>query len=153
MRGACRVTVLGNLGQDPDIRTTRNGKSVANMSVAVNEQWTKEGEKQERTEWVRCVLWEKLADVAARYLHKGDAVYLEGKLQSRDWDDREGNKRKTTEVVVSNLIMLGGRNNRQDVEQPEHPNDSPRNNTNGWDDSPQSNGKPDAREEVDDVPF
>ena len=153
MRGHMRLTAIGNLGRDPDIRTTRNGKSVANMSVAVNEQWNdKDGVKQERVEWVRCVLWGALADIAARYLHKGDAVYIEGRLQTREWDDREGNKRKNTEVVVSNLIMLGG-NSRQQVEQSEHPDDSPRDSTNGWDNSPQQNGKPDAREEVDDVPF
>lgn len=139
MRGVNRCTIIGNLGHAPDIKTTRTGKSVANMSVAVNEQWTSNGEKHERTEWVRCVLWEGLADIAAQYLNKGDAVYVEGKMQTREWEDRDGGKRKTTEVVVSNLVMLGG-NSRQDVEQPEHPDESPRDATGGG-------------EEVDDVPF
>lgn len=153
MKGHMRLTAIGNLGQDPDLRYTRNGKAVANMSVAVNEQWNdKDGVKQERVEWVRCVLWGALADVAKQYLHKGDAVYLEGRLQTREWDDRDGGKRKTTEVVVSNLIMLGGRNNRQDVEQPEHPDESPRDSTNGWDDAPGTNMSNDGGE-VDDVPF
>ena len=151
MRGVNRVTIIGNLGQVPDVRHTRSGKSVTNMSVAVNEQWTKDGEKQERVEWVRCVLWEGLADIAAKYLGKGDAVYLEGKMQTREWEDRDGGKRKTTEVVVSNLVMLGRGSNGQ-VEQSERPDDPPRDSTSGWDDSPRSDGKP-AREEVDDVPF
>jgi len=123
------------------------------MSVAVNEQWNKDGVKQERVEWVRCVLWGALADVAKEYLHKGDAVYLEGRLQTREWEDRDGGKRKSTEVVVSNLLMLGG-NSRQRVDQPEHPDESPRSSTNGWDDSPPGGAaQAEARGEVDDVPF
>lgn len=153
MRGICRVTAVGNLGQDPDVRYTRNGKTVANMSIAVNEQWNdKDGVKQERVEWIRCVLWGGLADVAKQYLHKGDAVYLEGRLQTREYEDRDGGKRKTTEVVVANLIMLGG-NSRQQVEQSEHPDDKPRSTTNGWDDSPRPDSKTNDPGEVDDVPF
>lgn len=143
MRGLNRVTIIGNLGRDPDVNNTRSGKHVANMSVAINEKWTKDGEKHESTEWVRCVLWDGLADVAEKYLRKGDAVYLEGKLQTRDWEDRDGGKRKTTEVVVSTLLMLGGNSRQQ--EKPEHPNGSTR-TTNGWDDGPR-NG------EARDVPF
>ena len=78
MRGMSKTQLIGNLGRDPDIRITQSGKSVANISVAVNEQWNdKDGVKQERVEWIRCVLWGALADVAGKYLHKGDAVYLE----------------------------------------------------------------------------
>lgn len=157
MRGMSKTQLIGNLGRDPDIHYTRNGKTVANVSVAVNEQWNdKDGVKQERVEWIRCVLWGALADIAKDYLKKGDAVYFEGRLQTREWDDRDGNKRKTTEVVVSSLLMLGA-NSRQRVEQPEHPDDSPRRgSTNGWDDTP---GKKDelselaTQDEVDDVPF
>lgn len=149
MRGINRVTLVARLGHDPDVKCTQSGKSVANMSVAVNEQWNdKDGMKQERVEWIRCVLWGALADVAGKYLHKGDAVYLEGRLNTREWDDRDGNKRKTTEVVVSNLLMLGG-NARQDGP-PEYQGEK-NETTNGWDDSPQKNGK--APGATDDVPF
>ncbi|MCP4201849.1 MAG: single-stranded DNA-binding protein [bacterium] len=138
MRGLNKVQIIGNLGRDPDIRYTRSGTCVANCSVAVNEQWTKDGEKQERVEWVRCVLWNKVGEIAEKYLHKGDQIYFEGRLQTREWEDKSGNKRQTTEVNVDTMLMLGskgGPNAR--VEQPVHP------------DGAQAAGP----EETDDVPF
>jgi single-strand DNA-binding protein len=108
-RSVNKAIIVGNLGQDPERRVTQAGTPVATISVATNEQWTdKRGEKQERTEWHRCVLWDKLADVAAKYLTKGDRVYVEGKIQTRKWDDKEGVTRYSTEIVVRDLVMLGG---------------------------------------------
>lgn len=141
MRGLNRVMIIGNLGRDPDVRYTQNGKCVANLSVAASEQWKdKNGERQERTEWVRCVLWDKIGEIAKEYLQKGSAVFLEGKLQTRSWEDNNGQKKYTTEVVVNQLLMLGG-NGRggQQVDQPSHPDDR-------HEPSP-------AEGETDDVPF
>lgn len=105
-----KVTLLGNLGQDPEIKTTPNGAQVANFSVACTERWTDQsGQKQERTEWVRCVAWRKLAEIIGQYVKKGDKIYVEGKLQTREWEDKNGGgKRYTTEVVVDEVVLLGG---------------------------------------------
>lgn len=134
MRGLNKVMVIGNLGQDPDVRYTQNGTCVANLSIAVNEQWTKDGERHEKTEWIRCVLWGKIADVAKTYLKKGDAVYVEGRMQTRSWDDREGKKRYTTEVNVNEMRMLGSGGSRGTAERP-------------------AEQEPEPVEEEDDVPF
>jgi len=104
-----KVILVGNLGSDPEVKTIPSGVQVANFSLATSESWnSQEGEKQERTEWHRLVLWRRLAEVAAQYLTKGSKIYVEGKLQTRSWDDQSGQKRYTTEVVVDNLEMLGG---------------------------------------------
>ena len=108
--GVNKVILIGNLGGDPEVRYTANGNAVANFRIATNESWTdKQGQKQERTEWHRIVCWGKLAELAGEYLHKGRQVYIEGKLQTRQWDDREGNKRYTTEIVTREMTFLGGR--------------------------------------------
>lgn len=126
MRGLNKVMVIGNLGRDPEVRYTQNGTCVANLSVAVNEQWTKDGQRHEKTEWIRCVLWAKVAEVAKSYLHKGDAIYLEGKMQTRSWEDKSGEKKYTTEVNVHELRMLGGQGNGgRKVDQPTHPDAEP----------------------------
>jgi single-strand DNA-binding protein len=110
MKSLNRVELIGNLGKDPEVREAGGGR-VANLSVATSESWKdKSGDWQERTQWHRVTVWGKLADVAAQYLTKGSKVYVAGKLQSREWVDKEGNKRETFEVVLSGfdaqLIML-----------------------------------------------
>ncbi len=103
-----KAIVLGNLGQDPDVRSTSGGQMVANFSVATNRSWTgKDGQKQEQTEWHNIVAWGKLAEIIEQYLKKGDQVYIEGRLQTRSWEDKSGEKRKTTEIVAQEMVMLG----------------------------------------------
>ena len=102
-----KVIIVGNLGQDPDKRVTGTGQTVTNFTVATNERWTgKDGQKQERTEWHRVVVWGPQAESCAQYLAKGRQVYVEGRLQTRQWDDKEGNKRYTTEIVAANVQFL-----------------------------------------------
>jgi single-strand DNA-binding protein len=109
-RGVNKVILIGNLGQDPELRTTPSGTSVATFTLATNESWTdREGTRQERTEWHRIVTWAKLADICGQYLRKGRQVYIEGRLTTRTWEDKQGNQRKTTEIVAQNMQMLGGR--------------------------------------------
>ena len=109
-RGINKVILIGNLGGDPEVRYTPSGAAVANVNLATNESWTdRGGEKQERTEWHRLVFWSKLAEIVGQYLHKGSKVYVEGRLQTRSWDDQSGQKRYTTEIVVTDMQMLDGR--------------------------------------------
>ena len=108
--GVNKVILIGNLGSDPEVKYTPGGAPVANFSLATNETWTdKSGERQERTEWHRLVLWRKLAEIAGQYLRKGSKIYVEGRLQTRSWDDQSGQKRYTTEVVVNDMQMLDSR--------------------------------------------
>ncbi len=103
-----KVILIGNLGADPEIRYTPSGTAVANFSVATSEKWVnKQGEKQERTEWHRIVAWGKLGEFCGQYLAKGKQVYVEGRLRTRSWEDRDGNKRWTTEVIAQRLQLLG----------------------------------------------
>lgn len=110
-RGVNKVILIGNLGSDPEVRYTPDGVPVANFSLATTESWNDRntGERQERTEWHRLVLWRRQAEVAQQYLKKGSKVYVEGKLQTRSWDDQSGQKRYTTEVVVFDMQMLDSR--------------------------------------------
>ncbi len=110
-RGVNKVILIGNLGSDPEVRYTPSGVPVANFSLATSESWSDRtsGERQERTEWHRLVLWRKLAEIAGQYLKKGSKIYVEGKLQTRSWDDQSGQKRYTTEVVVNEMEMLDSR--------------------------------------------
>ncbi|MFZ0430237.1 MAG: single-stranded DNA-binding protein [Acidobacteriota bacterium] len=106
-----RVFLIGRLGRDPEIRYTQSRQAVANFSLATTERWAdSDGKRQERTEWHRIVVWGKLAEICGQYLKKGRLVFIEGRLQTRDWDDRDGNKRQTTEIVASNMQMLESRN-------------------------------------------
>ena len=114
-RGVNKVILIGNLGDNPDVRFTPNGNAVANLSLATSESWKDRntGEQKERTEWHRVVLFGKVAEIAGQYLHKGAKVYIEGKLQTRKWQDQQGQDRYTTEVVVDingQMQMLSGRN-------------------------------------------
>ena len=110
-RGVNKVILIGNLGADPEVRYTPDGAPVANFNLATSESWNdrSSGEKQERTEWHRLVVWRKLAEIAGQYLKKGSKIYIEGKLQTRSWEDQSGQKRYTTEVVVNELQMLDSR--------------------------------------------
>jgi single-strand DNA-binding protein len=113
-RSLNKVMLIGNLGADPEVRSTSSGSRVATMSLATSRQWTTQGgEKQEKTEWHRCVVWNArqsgLADVVEKYLKKGDRVYVEGRIEYRTWQDREGQTRYTTEINVRDLVMLSGR--------------------------------------------
>ena len=111
MAGINKVIIVGNLGNDPEIRTMPNGETIANISVATSESWTDKntGEKKTQTEWHRIVIYRKLAEIAAQYLHKGSQVYVEGRLKTRKWQDNNGQDRYTTEIQGDNLQMLGGR--------------------------------------------
>jgi single-strand DNA-binding protein len=110
MAGLNKVILIGNLGRDPELRYTQNGQAVVNFTLATNEKWTnKSGDREERTEWHRIVVWGKQAETCNEYLVKGRQVYVEGRLQTRDWEDREGQKRRTTEVVAQQVLMLGRR--------------------------------------------
>ena len=110
-RGINKVIIVGNLGADPDSRAMPSGNAVTNISVATSESWNDRdtGEKQEKTEWHRVVFFNRLAEIAAQYLKKGSQVYVEGKIQTRKWEDKEGNERWTTEVVANQMQMLGDR--------------------------------------------
>ncbi len=102
-----KVMLIGNLGADPEVRYTPSGAPVANFNMATKEQWTnRDGEKQERTEWHRIVAWRRLGEICGEYLRKGSLVYIEGRLQTRTWEDREGGKRWTTEVIALGMQML-----------------------------------------------
>jgi single-strand DNA-binding protein len=110
-----KVILVGNLGKDPELKHTSGGTAVATMTVATNERFKdKSGEWQDRTEWHSVVLWQRLAEIAAEYLKKGRSVYVEGRLQTRSWEDKQGQKRYTTEIVASDLVLLGGGGRSED---------------------------------------
>lgn len=111
MASVNKVILLGNLGADPEIRFTPGGQAVANFRMATSDSWTDKntGQRQERTEWHRVVVWGKLAELCGEYLKKGRQCYVEGRLQTREWQDKEGQKRYTTEVVANQVVFLGGR--------------------------------------------
>lgn len=115
-----QVSLLGNLGADPELRYTGKGTPVANFRVATNENYTDaEGVRHERTEWHRVVVWGKLAESCGKYLEKGRQVALQGSLRTRAWDDKEGQKRYTTEIVANNVTFLGGRDQPKGAPQAE----------------------------------
>ena len=110
MASVNRVILIGNLGRDPELRFTAGGQPVASFTVATNERWNdRDGKAQERTEWHRIVVWGKQAETCANYLQKGRSVYIEGRLQTREWEDKEGQKRQTTEIVAQTVQFLGSR--------------------------------------------
>jgi len=102
-----KAMIIGNVTRDPEVRNTSSGQTVASFGVATNHRWTdKDGQKQEKVEFHNIVAWAKLGEICGQYLKKGSKVYLEGRLQTRDWEDKEGGKRKTTEIIAENMIML-----------------------------------------------
>jgi single-strand DNA-binding protein len=110
-RGVNKVILVGNLGKDPEVRYMPNGNAVANITLATSESWKDKqtGEQQEKTEWHRVVMFRRLGEIAGEYLKKGSQVYIEGKLQTRKWQDNAGNDRYTTEIVADEMQMLGSR--------------------------------------------
>ncbi len=111
MAGVNKAILIGNLGKDPEVRYTPDGTAVANFSIATSEQWKDKatGEKREKTEWHRIVAFRRLGEICGEYLSKGRQVYIEGRIQTRDWEDKDGNKRYTTEIVADKMQMLGSR--------------------------------------------
>lgn len=151
-RGLNKVQIIGNLGRDPELRFTQDGTPVANFSVAVSESWRSQGgEQRERTEWFRVVAWRGLAEIANQYLRRGARVYLEGRLQTREWQDREGNDRTSTELVVRDMLMLGG---RDDADGPPRDDDGGGDRRDFRGQQPQG-GRPDEGDTIteDDLPF
>ncbi len=146
-RGVNKVIIIGNLGQDPDTRYMPSGSAVTNLRVATNESWKDKqtGEQKDRTEWHSIAMFGRLAEISAEYLRKGSQVYIEGKLRTRKWQDKQGNDRYTTEIVADEMQMLGGRsgagapamNDRGDSADPGASGDSrppPRSSTDDFDD-------------------
>jgi len=152
-RGVNKVILVGNLGRDPEIKYTASGAAIANITVATSESWNdkQSGEKVEKTEWHRVVAFQRLAEIMGEYLKKGSQVYIEGKLQTRKWQDQNGQDRYSTEVVASDMQMLGSRGGEGGGSQP---------NTGGF----RSNQKPQQQQQAapaasgggfddDDIPF
>jgi single-strand DNA-binding protein len=140
MASVNKVILVGNLGRDPEVRYTTSGTPVANFTMATTDRWNDQasGERKERTEWHRIVVWGKQAEIAGEYLRKGRQVYVEGSLQTREWTDREGNKRYTTEVRAQRFQMLGRAPDRDAV---------------AVDEGSQAVAEPEPRFEEDDIPF
>jgi single-strand DNA-binding protein len=116
-RGLNKVMIIGNLGRDPEMRYTPSGRPVTTFSVAANRQYTNaEGEKQTETEWFNVVAWGKLAEICNQYLAKGRQVYIEGRLQTRQWEDAQGTRHTSVEIVANEMIMLGSRPSEDETE-------------------------------------
>ena len=146
-RGINKVILVGHLGNDPEVRYSANGAAIANISIATSESWKDKttGEQQERTEWHRVVMFNRLGEIAGEYLRKGSLVYIEGKLQTRKWQDKDGQDRYSTEVVANEMQMLGGKgegsgsaprsSQGQSKQQPQHnQNQAPQNQAPDFDD-------------------
>ena len=150
MAGLNKVILIGNIGRDPELRYTASGQPVANFSLATSESWTnRDGEREQRTEWHRIVAWGRLAEICGEHLSKGKQVYIEGRLQTREWEDRDGNKRRTTEVTAQQLLMLGRRGDTPSGGGPET-DDAPSG------DGPETEGPPESGPKEggpDDIPF
>ncbi len=116
-RGLNKVMIIGQLGRDPEMRYTPSGRPVTSFSLAASRSWTtSEGERREETEWFNVVTWGSLAEICKQHLHKGQTVYVEGRLQTRSWEDQEGKKHYRTEIVANEMIMLGDRRAESAVE-------------------------------------
>jgi single-strand DNA-binding protein len=126
-RGVNKVILVGNLGQKPEIRYTATQTPVANLSIATTESWKdkESGENRDKTEWHRVVFFGNLAEIAEKYLDKGSSVYIEGKIQTRKWQDKEGKDRWTTEVLGNQLTMLGSRNSSEASVEQNNSSDTP----------------------------
>ncbi len=157
MAGVNKVIIMGHLGRDPEMRYMQDGKAIANLSIATSEKYKdKNGEVQEKTEWHRIVLFGRSAEVAGEYLHKGSMAYIEGRLQTRKWTDKDGQERYTTEILGDRLQLVGG---RSDNGQGQSDGSSERPAQNAYRPAASSNNRPastSSREEpddFDDIPF
>lgn len=135
MASVNKVILIGNLGKDPEMNTMKSGKSVANITLATSENWKDKttGEKQERTEWHRVTFYDKLAEIVGKYLVKGSSVFVEGKLQTRKWQDKEGKDRYTTEIIAHEMTMLGGKGKASNSTETSNPSNAS-NEANDFDD-------------------
>ena len=151
-----KVMLLGNLGRDPEVRTFPNGDSVCNFSIATSTSWKDKdsGEKKEKTEWHNIVMYRKLAEIAGEYLKKGSSVFVEGSLQTRKWQTKEGQDRYTTEVVADTMQMLGGKDNRNNSsnEPDDNYNQEP-DRTSQTKESSSASSEPSLELPDDDIPF
>ncbi len=142
MASVNKVILIGNLGKDPETRYMSNGDAVTNITLATTDTWKdKNGEKQEKTEWHRVTFYRKLAEIAGEYLKKGRSVYIEGRLETRKWTDKAGIERYTTDIIASDMKMLGNRSGSGSFESPDHEEDNSASNrsssakgTSGFDD-------------------
>jgi len=123
-----KVILIGNLGGAPEVRYTQTGTAVATFTLATSESWVKDGKKEEKTEWHKIVAWARLGEICGEYLTKGSKVYIEGKIQTRQWEDKDGNKRYTTEIIAREMKMLtpkGGSNDQGNTYHEEPPMPEP----------------------------
>ena len=142
MASVNKAILIGSLGRDPEVRFMPNGEAVCNFSIATSENWKdKQGQKQEKTEWHNIVMYRKLAEIAGEYLKKGSPVYLEGRIQTRKWQDKEGNDRYSTEIIADSMQMLGKKDGESVATQPKTAQPNKQNDGTGFDDMP------------DDIPF
>jgi single-strand DNA-binding protein len=148
MSGVNKVILIGNLGADPTMRYTPSGTAVANFNIATTERFTnRNGERDSRTEWHRVVAWGRLAEICNQYLKKGKQIYVEGRLQTRTWEDQSGTKRYTTEVVALNMVMLGRVGEAEDMPPQDFPPDD-------FQEAPgEDAAAPSAGKDDDDLPF
>ncbi len=152
MIGVNKVTLLGNLGADPETKKTASGQSITLFNLATSNAWTnREGQRQEHTEWHRIVVWGKLAETCAEYLSKGRKVYIEGRLQTRSWEDEKGQKRYTTEIVANQVLFLGGGQEKKaaSADAPSYTNEP----AFGGENSSSQNSSNENSTQVDDLPF
>jgi single-strand DNA-binding protein len=150
-----KVILVGRLGQDPELRYTQTGQAVCNFSVATPEHWTdKNGQKNERVEWHKVVVWGKLSELCSQYLSKGRQAYIEGKLQTSQWEDEKGNKRYTTEILAQNVQFLGDAS-QQNRQQNQNYNGNAQQNPaqGGYNPQAQQGGVPEGGFAADDIPF
>jgi len=135
MASVNKVILIGNLGADPELRYTPSGAAVANFNIATTEKWKdKDGQMQERTEWHRIILWSRQAEIAKEYLRKGSSVYIEGRIQNRSYDDKDGVKRYVTEIIGQRMQLLGGRSGASSEGGGSEPPPPPPGNIDGEDD-------------------
>ena len=158
MMGVNRVTLLGNLGADPETKKTAGGQTITLFNLATSNAWTnREGQRQEHTEWHRIVAWGKLAETCAEYLSKGRKVYIEGRIQTRSWEDEKGQKRYTTEVVASQVLFLGGNQDKKSSEHSRYGSSSNYQNEPPFHENSSakegSSGKPNEKPQEDNIPF
>ena len=126
MAGVNKVILIGNLGKDPEVRHLDNGVAVANFSLATTESYTnKQGDRVNQTEWHNIVLWRGLADIAEKYLKKGNSVYVEGKISTRKWEDKEGNARYSTDIIADKMTMLGAKQENTTSSMPNQVKETP----------------------------